>query len=64
MIGCLMQMAERELPGLPGALRTQKAAPGVLLEAKAAAGFVWPLVSHLFGVQPDAGAKVIRWTAL
>ncbi len=61
MIGCLMQMAERELPGLPGALRTQKATPGVLLEAKAAAGFVWPLVSHLFGVQPDAGAKVIRW---
>ena len=62
MIGCLSQMAARECPGLPGSLRMEDAAPGVLLEARAAAGFVWPLVRCLFGIAPDAGARLITWT--
>ncbi len=61
MIGCLNAMAGTELPGLPGALRRQDAGQGVLVQAQATAGFVWPMILHLFGVAPDAQAKVIRW---
>lgn len=61
MLGCLSLMARSGLPGLPGALRGPDAAQGVLLASGAAAGLVWPMTEHLFGLEPDAGAKVIRF---
>ena len=59
MIGCLQRMARAGLPGLPGALRARDVEPGVLLAARAAAGFIWPMVEDLFGLRPDAAAKTI-----
>lgn len=59
MIGCLKRMASMSAPGLPGALRSAGDDPGAILTARAAAGFVWPMVEGLFGVAPDAGAKKI-----
>ena len=61
MIACLTRMVEAGESGLPGVRRTQAADRGVLLEARAAAGFVWPVVNHLFGLAPDAGARVLTW---
>ena len=61
MIGCLMQMAASAAPGLPGSIRTEDAAPGVLLQARAAAGMIWPVFECLFGVRPDAGRRTIAW---
>ena len=61
MIGCLGAMAESSLPGLPGALRRRDAAQGVMIEPQAAAGFVWPVMTYLFGVRPDATKKEIAF---
>ena len=61
MIGCLSAMAQAGLPGMPGALRAQSAGQGVLLEARAIAGFVWPVIRHLFGLEPDAVGRRIVW---
>ena len=61
MVGCLSTMAQAGLPGMPGALRGQNAGQGVLLEARAIAGFVWPMIRYLFGLEPDATAKRIDW---
>ena len=61
MIGCLWAMAKTGLPGMPGALRRKDAGEGVMLQARAAAGFVWPLISYLFGVRPDAVNKTIAF---
>ena len=61
MIGCLMQMVASAAPGLPGSIRTEDAAPGVLLQARAAAGMIWPVFECLFGIRPDAGRKTIAW---
>ena len=54
MVGCLGRMAREGLPGLPGALRGEHDAPGVMLTPVAMADFVWPLSRHLFGLRPDA----------
>ncbi|MBR2942759.1 MAG: hypothetical protein IKB82_05105 [Clostridia bacterium] len=61
MIGCLGAMAESSLPGLPGALRLRDAAKGVMIEPQAAAGFVWPMMTYLFGIRPDACKRRIVW---
>ena len=61
MIGALGQMVHTAAPGLPGSIRTEDAAPGVLLQARAAAGMIWPVFECLFGVKPDAGRKTIAW---
>lgn len=61
MVGCLNAMAKTGLPGIPGALRRRDAAQGVMLQARGAAGFVWPMISYLFGVRPDAMEKTITW---
>ena len=61
MIGCLMQMVASAAPGLPGSIRTEDAAPGVLLQARAAAGMIWPVFECLFGIRPDAGRETIAW---
>ena len=44
-----------------GAQRGQNAAQGVLLESRAIAGFVWPVIRYLFGLVPDATQKRIDW---
>jgi len=61
MIGCLKRMAAQGTQGLPGALHSANDEPGAILTARAAAGFVWPMMEGLFGVQPDAGEKTIRF---
>lgn len=61
MIGCLNAMAKSGVPGMPGALRRQDAGQGVLLQAQAAADFVWPVIRCLFGIEPDACARKIAW---
>ena len=32
-----------------------------MLQARGAAGFVWPVISYLFGIRPDAVEKTIVW---
>lgn len=59
MIGCLDQMAREGAPGMPGAMKAED--PGVLLSARSAAGFIWPMTESLFGIRPDAGAKTIAF---
>ena len=61
MVGCLGAMAKTGLPGIPGALRRKDAGQGVMLQARGAAGFVWPMISFLFGIRPDAMEKTIDW---
>ena len=38
------QMAASAAPGLPGSVRTEDAAPGVLLQARAAEGMILSLI--------------------
>ena len=61
MVGCLNAMAKTGLPGIPGALRRKDAGQGVMLQARGAAGFVWPMISYLFGIRPNAMEKTITW---
>ena len=61
MIGKLGQMVHTAAPGLPGSIRTEDAAPGVLLQARAAEGMIRPAFDCLFGVKPDAGRKTMAW---
>jgi hypothetical protein len=61
MVGCLGAMATTGLPGIPGALRRKDAGQGVMLQARGAAGFVWPMISYLFGIRPDATEKTVAW---
>ena len=59
MIGCLVQMAKAGVPGMPGAMKAEES--GVLLSARSAAGFIWPMTESLFGVRPDAASKTIAF---
>ena len=59
MIGCLRQMATAGMPGLPGAMKAEE--NGVMLSARSAAGFIWPMTDSLFGVKPDAADKTISF---
>ena len=59
MIGCLQGMARSGMDTLPGAIASGEA--GVLLAARSAAGFVWPMTQSLFGLRPDAAKKVIAF---
>ena len=61
VIVCMEQMAASAAPGLPGSVRTEDAAPGVLLQARAAEGMIRPAFECLFGVKPDAGRKTMAW---
>ncbi len=61
MVGCLKRMASMGAPGLPGALRGENDEPGAILTARAAAGFVWPMMEGLFGIHPDAYEKKIAF---
>ena len=61
MIGALGQMVHTAAPGLPGSIRKEDAAPGVLLQARAAYGLVRTAFDSLFGIHPDAGKKEIFW---
>ena len=60
MIGCLSLMAKGGAPGMPGAMRAEE--NGVLLSARSAAGFIWPMTESLFGVRPDAAGKNFVFT--
>jgi len=56
MIGCLSLMARGGAPGMPGAMKTEEA--GVMLSARSAAGFIWPMTESLFGIiRPDAAGR-------
>ena len=46
-------------PGMPGAMKAEE--NGVLLSARSAAGFVWPMTQSLFGFEPDAAKKMIAF---
>ena len=59
MIGCLSLMAKGGAPGMPGAMKAEEA--GVLLSARSAAGFIWPMTQSLFGIVPDATEKQIAF---
>lgn len=59
MIGCLSLMAKGGAPGMPGAMRAEE--NGVLLSARSAAGFVWPMTESLYGIKPDAASKTIAF---
>ncbi len=59
MIGCLSLMAKGGAPGMPGAMKAEEA--GVLLSARSAAGFIWPMTQNLFGIVPDAAEKKIAF---
>ncbi len=61
MIGCLKRMARDGAPGLPGALHSENDDPNAILTARAAAGFIWPMMEGLFGVTPDADEKAIAF---
>ena len=57
MIGCLSMMAKAGENAMPGAMKAEES--GVLLSARSAAGFIWPMTESLFGVRPEAADKVI-----
>ena len=59
MIGCLRMMAKAGAPALPGAMKAEE--NGVMLSARSAAGFIWPMTESLFGVKPDAMSKTISF---
>ena len=59
MIGCLCLMAKAGAPGVPGAMKADES--GVLLSARSAAGFIWPMTESLFGFEPDAAKKTISF---
>ncbi|MBQ8617171.1 MAG: hypothetical protein IJ418_06605 [Clostridia bacterium] len=59
MIGCLSMMAKAGAPGMPYAMKAEE--NGVLLSARSAAGFIWPMTSSLFGFAPDAAKKLIAF---
>ena len=59
MIGCLCLMAKAGAPGVPGAMKAEES--GVLLSARSAAGFIWPMTESLFGFEPDAAQKMISF---
>ena len=46
-------------PGVPGAMKAEES--GVMLSARSAAGFIWPMTESLFGVKPDAMSKTISF---
>jgi len=60
MIGCLSLMAKGGAPGMPGAMRAEE--NGVLLSARSAAGFIWPITESLFGIRPDAAGRNFVFT--
>ena len=57
MIGCLSLMAKAGESVMPGAMKAEE--NGVLISARSAAGFIWPMTESLFGVKPDAAGKTI-----
>ena len=57
MIGCLSLMARAGESVMPGAMKAEE--NGVLLSARSAAGFIWPMTESLFGVKPDAAGRTI-----
>ena len=59
MIGCLSMMAKAGESVMPGAMKAEES--GVLLSARSAAGFIWPMTESLFGVKPEAADKVIHF---
>ena len=59
MIGCLTLMAKAGAPGVPGAMKAEES--GVMLSARSAAGFIWPMTDSLFGVKPHAADKTISF---
>ena len=59
MVGCLVGMAKTGQRGVPGAVRGEDIDRGILLSARSAAGFVWPMTRSLFGINPDAGSRTI-----
>jgi len=59
MIGCLSLMARAGESVMPGAMKAEE--NGVLLSARSAAGFIWPMTESLFGVKPDAAGKTISF---
>ena len=59
MIGCLSLMARAGESVMPGAMKAEE--NGVLISARSAAGFIWPMTESLFGVKPDAADKTIRF---
>ena len=59
MIGCLSLMAKAGESVMPGAMKAEE--NGVLISARSAAGFIWPMTESLFGVKPDAAEKVISF---
>ena len=59
MIGCLRLMAKAGAPGVPGAMKAEES--GVMLSARSAAGFIWPITEGLFGIRPDAVGKTIAF---
>lgn len=59
MIGCLSLMAKAGESVMPGAMKAEE--NGVLISARSAAGFIWPMAESLFGVKPDAASKTIAF---
>ena len=59
MIGCLSMMAKAGENVMPGAMKAEES--GVLLSARSAAGFIWPMTESLFGIRPEAADKVIHF---
>ena len=59
MIGCLSLMAKAGEDVMPGAMKAEE--NGVLLSARSAAGFIWPMTESLFGVKPDAADRTISF---
>ena len=59
MIGCLQAMLRVGEQTLPGAMPCRET--GVLLEARGAAAFIWPMTESLFGLSPDAASRTLAF---
>ena len=59
MIGCLQAMLRVGEQTLPGAMPCRET--GVLLNARGAAAFIWPMTESLFGLSPDAASRTLAF---
>ena len=59
MIGCLQAMLRVGEQTLPGAMPCRET--GVLLDARGAAAFIWPMTESLFGLSPDAASRTLAF---
>ncbi len=61
-LGYIKKIANTLMFAMPGALSEISPDKGCFLQAWSGYGIIWPIVTHIFGFQPDASKRLIRLT--